>query len=156
MSPAFVFALVLASLYGLMFYAVVGHGWGQLVLYWLVSVLGFFSGTRDCALGWFGNFEYRRGECGRRNVGKLAGFVRLAHLATPVKGCISVLGQIGYGQMNLRLPRPQVAVGRLGGNRRRSVSRCCCSELIRPAKLAPKVKCTPGKIIHCTAFQIVL
>ena len=45
--------------------------------------------------------------------------------------------------MNLRLPRPQVALRRLDLNRRRSVSHLCCGEFIRPAKLAPKLKCTP-------------
>jgi len=44
MSPAFVFSSVLAGLYGLVFYVIVGHGWWRLVLYWLVSVLGFFLG----------------------------------------------------------------------------------------------------------------
>ncbi len=44
MSPAFVFAFVLASLYGLVFYVVWGHGGWRLVLYGLVSVLGFFLG----------------------------------------------------------------------------------------------------------------
>lgn len=44
MAPAFVFALVLASLYGLLFYVIGGHGWWRLVFYWLVSVLGFFLG----------------------------------------------------------------------------------------------------------------
>ncbi len=44
MSPAFLFAFVLASLYGLGFYVIFGRGWLRLVVYWLVGVLGFFLG----------------------------------------------------------------------------------------------------------------
>jgi hypothetical protein len=44
MTPSLVLALVLASLYGLVFYLLFGHGWLRLVFYWLVSVAGFFLG----------------------------------------------------------------------------------------------------------------
>lgn len=44
MTPAIVFAFVLSSLYGLVFYAIFGHGWLRLVFYWLIGVLGFFLG----------------------------------------------------------------------------------------------------------------
>jgi len=44
MSPALIFGFVLATLYGLVFYVLFGHGWLRLVFYWLVSVVGFFLG----------------------------------------------------------------------------------------------------------------
>lgn len=44
MTPSLVFGFVLATLYGLAFYLVFGHGWLRLVFYWLVSVVGFFLG----------------------------------------------------------------------------------------------------------------
>jgi len=60
-------------------------------------------------------------------------------------GAFQLGGELGTWQINLRLQLRQVALRRLGRNRRRSVSRCGCSELIRPAKLAPKVKCTHAR-----------
>ena len=39
-----VLALVLASIYGLVFYLIFGRGWARLFFYWLVSVAGFALG----------------------------------------------------------------------------------------------------------------
>ncbi len=44
MPPSFIFALTLASLYGLVFFLIFGHGWLRLVFYWLISVAGFLLG----------------------------------------------------------------------------------------------------------------
>ncbi len=44
MMPSLVFGFVLATLYGLVFYLLFGHGWWRLIFYWLVSVSGFFLG----------------------------------------------------------------------------------------------------------------
>ena len=49
MSASFVFGFVLASLYGLVFFVIFGHGWLRLILCWVVSVAGFFLGQ------WFTN-----------------------------------------------------------------------------------------------------
>ncbi len=45
LAPSIVFTLVLASLYGLLFYLVFGRGWARLGLYWLVGILGFVLGN---------------------------------------------------------------------------------------------------------------
>jgi len=42
--PSIIFGLVLSSLYGLVFYLLVGHGWLRLLLYWIVGIGGFFLG----------------------------------------------------------------------------------------------------------------
>lgn len=57
MSPAFLFAFVLASLYGLGFYVIFGRGWLRLVVYWLVGVLGFFLGQGIAQLVGLGIFN---------------------------------------------------------------------------------------------------
>lgn len=44
LSPSFVLALTLSTLYGLVFYLVFGHGWLRLIFYWLLGVVGFFLG----------------------------------------------------------------------------------------------------------------
>ncbi|MCX7839829.1 MAG: hypothetical protein N2559_10325 [Anaerolineae bacterium] len=44
MSPAIILGVVLASLYALVFYVIVGHGWLRLIGYWLIGVAGFFVG----------------------------------------------------------------------------------------------------------------
>lgn len=44
LSPSLVLALDLASLYGLVFYLVFGHGWARLFLYWLAAAAGFAVG----------------------------------------------------------------------------------------------------------------
>ncbi len=43
-SPALVFAFVLASLYGLVFFLIFGHGWARLGLYWIAALVGFAAG----------------------------------------------------------------------------------------------------------------
>ncbi len=40
----YLFAFVLASIYGLGFYLLVGQGWLRLAFYWLVAVAGFLLG----------------------------------------------------------------------------------------------------------------
>ncbi|MDL1896577.1 hypothetical protein FBQ82_09905 [Anaerolineae bacterium CFX7] len=42
--PTLALAFVIASIIGLAFYLVFGHGWLRLVVYWLVAVFGFFVG----------------------------------------------------------------------------------------------------------------
>ncbi len=42
--PSLAFGFVLASIYGLVFYILFGHGWTRLGLYWLVGVGGFAVG----------------------------------------------------------------------------------------------------------------
>ena len=42
--PSFILGLVLSSLYGLVFYLLMGNGWLRLLLYWIVGVGGFFLG----------------------------------------------------------------------------------------------------------------
>lgn len=42
--PSLVLSLVVASLIGLGFYLIFGHGWLRLVVYWLVAVAGFLLG----------------------------------------------------------------------------------------------------------------
>lgn len=44
LSPSFILALTLSTLYGLVFYLVFGHGWFRLALYWILGVCGFFLG----------------------------------------------------------------------------------------------------------------
>src|SRR5437763_15260631 len=44
MSPSVVLSLLLGSLYGLLWHACLGRRWGQLPVYWLISILGFFAG----------------------------------------------------------------------------------------------------------------
>ena len=43
-SPSIILALVLATLYGLVFFLVFGHGWLGFIFYWAVGVIGFFLG----------------------------------------------------------------------------------------------------------------
>jgi hypothetical protein len=43
-SPALVFAFVLATLYGLVFFLMFGHGWARLGLYWIAALFGFAAG----------------------------------------------------------------------------------------------------------------
>lgn len=50
MSPSFVLAFSLASLYGLGFYLFFGHQWLWLLIYWIVSVIGFFLGQWGASL----------------------------------------------------------------------------------------------------------
>lgn len=42
--PSIILGLVLSSLYSLVFYWIMGHGWLRLLLYWVVGVSGFFLG----------------------------------------------------------------------------------------------------------------
>lgn len=42
--PFLAFGFVLASIYGLVFYVLFGHGWMRLGVYWLVGVCGFAAG----------------------------------------------------------------------------------------------------------------
>lgn len=42
--PTLVLGLVLASLYGIVFYLIFGHGWLRLFFYWVVGILGFGMG----------------------------------------------------------------------------------------------------------------
>ncbi len=42
--PSLVLAFVLASLYGLAFYIVLGRGWQRLGVFWLVGLVGFALG----------------------------------------------------------------------------------------------------------------
>lgn len=42
--PSLVLSLVVASLIGLGFYLIFGHGWLRLIVYWLVAVAGFLLG----------------------------------------------------------------------------------------------------------------
>lgn len=44
LSPAFVLAIVIASVYGLVFFLFLGHGWRQMFLYWGVAVTAFLIG----------------------------------------------------------------------------------------------------------------
>jgi apolipoprotein N-acyltransferase len=44
--PSLVFAFVLSSLYGLVFYLIFGRGWARLAIYWLVGLVGFAAGER--------------------------------------------------------------------------------------------------------------
>ncbi len=44
LSPSFILALTLSTLYGLVFYLVFGHGWLRLISYWMLGVFGFFLG----------------------------------------------------------------------------------------------------------------
>ena len=44
MSPSVLMSVLLGSLYGLLWHAVLGRRWTQLSLYWLTGVLGFFAG----------------------------------------------------------------------------------------------------------------
>lgn len=57
MSPAVVLGWVLASCYGLAFYALFGRGWWRLVGYYLASVCGFFLGHTLAGLGGLGLFD---------------------------------------------------------------------------------------------------
>ncbi len=43
-SPSFILALTLATLYSLVFFLFFGHGWLRLVFYWAGGVIGFFLG----------------------------------------------------------------------------------------------------------------
>jgi len=42
--PSLVLSLVIASLIGLGFFLIFGHGWLRLAVYWLVAVAGFLLG----------------------------------------------------------------------------------------------------------------
>ncbi len=42
--PALVLSFVVSSLYAFVFYLIFGQGWAQLVLYWMVGVVGFVAG----------------------------------------------------------------------------------------------------------------
>lgn len=43
-SPAYVLAFLIASIYGLGFFLLLGQGWRQLALYWGIAAVGFFIG----------------------------------------------------------------------------------------------------------------
>lgn len=43
-SPAYVLAFLIASIYGLGFFLLFGQGWRQLALFWGVALAGFFIG----------------------------------------------------------------------------------------------------------------
>ena len=43
-SPSLVLGFTLSTLYGLVFFLVVGHGWPRFYFYWTVGVVGFFAG----------------------------------------------------------------------------------------------------------------
>ncbi len=43
-SPSFILALTLATLYSLIFFLFFGRSWLRLVFYWAVGVIGFFLG----------------------------------------------------------------------------------------------------------------
>ena len=43
-SPSLVLGFTLSTLYGLVFFLVVGHGWSRFFFYWTVGVVGFFAG----------------------------------------------------------------------------------------------------------------
>lgn len=43
-SPSFILALTLATLYSLIFFLFFGQSWLRLVFYWAVGVIGFFLG----------------------------------------------------------------------------------------------------------------
>lgn len=42
--PTLVLCLTIGSLYGLVFYLLLGKGWARLPIYWLVGVVGFGFG----------------------------------------------------------------------------------------------------------------
>ena len=42
--PSIILGFVLSSLYGLVFYVLMAHGWWRLLFYWVVGVGGFFLG----------------------------------------------------------------------------------------------------------------
>ena len=44
LQPAWVLAFLLASLYGLVFYLIFGHGWLRLLGYLVFAIAGFFLG----------------------------------------------------------------------------------------------------------------
>ena len=48
--PSLVLALALSSLYSLVFFLILGHGWRRLIFYWTVGVAGFFLGQWIAAL----------------------------------------------------------------------------------------------------------
>ena len=43
-SPAYVLAFVIASVYGLAFFVFLGHGWRQMLMFWVAAVSGFLLG----------------------------------------------------------------------------------------------------------------
>jgi hypothetical protein len=43
-SPSLVLGFTLSTLYGLVFFLAVGHGWPRFFFYWIVGVVGFFAG----------------------------------------------------------------------------------------------------------------
>jgi uncharacterized membrane protein YeaQ/YmgE (transglycosylase-associated protein family) len=59
-SPSFVFSLLLSSLYGAVFHFVWGKRWRDLVVYWIVGVLGFAIG--QVLFGLLGLSIYMMGE----------------------------------------------------------------------------------------------
>ncbi|MBI5032539.1 MAG: hypothetical protein HZB51_18595 [Chloroflexi bacterium] len=42
--PSLVLAFLLASVYGLVFYLIFGHGWLRLIAYLVLGIVGFFLG----------------------------------------------------------------------------------------------------------------
>ena len=44
LQPSWVLAFLLASIYGLVFYLIFGHGWLKLIAYLVLGVAGFFLG----------------------------------------------------------------------------------------------------------------
>jgi hypothetical protein len=54
--PSLVLSLVVASLIGLVFFLVFGHGWLRLAVYWLVALAGFFLGQTVTQLVGFSLF----------------------------------------------------------------------------------------------------
>jgi len=57
MSPSILLGVLLGSLCGLLCHACLGRGWRWLPLYWIVGLLGFFSG---CVLAILGNLSVLR------------------------------------------------------------------------------------------------
>lgn len=60
MAPSLVFSVLLASLYGAVFHFVWGKRWRDLVLYWVVGVVGFAIG--QALFGFLGFSMYLIGE----------------------------------------------------------------------------------------------
>jgi hypothetical protein len=44
MPPSIILGFILSTLYGLVFFLVIGHGWLRFLFYWAVGVAGFFLG----------------------------------------------------------------------------------------------------------------
>jgi hypothetical protein len=43
-SPAYILAVVIASIYGLAFFVFLGQGWKQMLVFWVTAVAGFLIG----------------------------------------------------------------------------------------------------------------